>query len=1094
MASDASYENTSTTSCMSDSGSVHCPHQTSNKHNCLLNASDIEDDDDNGSYFNAHIGEIDEGRVFVPRGPPTSTRSMSSDPTNLQYYVLNNNNSSNYDSNYELSSHEDQYNQTHSARHWYRQEGVNAATTTTNGVNSAISDTGSSNYNIKIYNGQGEPTWYYDHGGDDDSSIMVDSVMEGIRNEIWEQVHQAKMKHRNRRVTRSSQKEPSNENSSNNTSFSRNQHSRRDPDGRRLDTPFDLDEYNDTPEQTETSTDSDEEYDGFITCADQQNIVDLESVAPASTIFNMTNELITSDDDANSAPSDSAPAPDSPDDDFASVKYVRDSIALLRTARAFTRSRDDSSSLMVQLEPQPQQQQQNKNAVSFLRNSRRQTARKGPALTMAPSDEVWDVQDDIDSLIIDKEDIAVTEARVAPATPITSAVPAIPATQATQQMQDSEVDSLFDSILAIELEEKKADMQIAETKKSMQKSKTKSKAKHVTRPKDPPELKKTAVADAFVRASVHGSKEETILYIPVFYIEQREMEMKERAMAAGIGDDQWNGSLLGQKVLSNKKHQPRLMTLELHPEILCAEANYSQTFEWQPWLNECIESFYKTNSMHVPDFCVGPDLLVALQYFGILYKPDQLLFDSFSTYLRVKLWSEYFTHRGTIAEWIANKLYQSHAKHTHIYSTYPNPIKKGTFVDIGNRRAELFDGGILLDKKIYGDTSSSTVLFSFFNEEDNDDNEVSSGMDTLMRADFCNYFKKLMPGISVSFPMKTSTIRHANGSSEMVRLATLYIRLQSPRPNENRDLFHIEEDNSIVSETTRNSPPMALTSILNTCRNRNTSSLQQCFLNTKTKLFDFDSTPRSSWANPDGWLPVQSPESASAFSVDDCKDSKVFDGWMSISAKQDNTFFDDKTPDGTAADDWWKESLPPPTPPEKNETMKMPSARKQIKNLIDSESEMSSQVEPAKLEKRQQVKNLIDTESDSSHFQQEPQHGEIKMNIDHIYEDLWLQETAFDDSLWARSDSGVKGTTAKKASKKEAKGAKQTKSRESSMGSAKQKKKRTKKKGRPNHLLCDAVGMFEDSSVGSRSHSAPRRRPGSKPVPGIDFPDDEDIF
>lgn len=1071
MTSEASYENTSTTSCMSDSGSVVQLDQTNN---CVVNTSDIEDDD--GSYFNAHIGEIDEGRAFLPR--PASTRSMPSDPTNLQYYVLNNN-SNKSDTNYELTAHEDDYNQTHSANHWYRQEGVNGG----GGAAAAASDTGSSNYhNYNNNNGRGETNWYYTHGGDDDSSIMVDSVMEGIRNDIWEQVHQAKMKNRIRRVVQPAQEEPSE--SSNSSSFSRNHNSQRDPDGRRLDTPYDLEENNATPEMTETSMDSD--YDGFGS-GDQLNIIGLGSVERASTILNMTNELIISDDDTNSAPGDSTLVPDdAPDDDFASVKYVRDSIALLRTARAFTRSRDDSSSLIVQIAPQPQPQ--NKKSFSPPCDSNSQQSRKGPALAMAPSDEVWDVQDDVDSLIIDKQDSVLADATFAPVNPVTRVVPATPA---TQEMQDSESDSLFDSILAIELEEKKVQMQVSETKKPMQKPKPKSKVKHVTRPKDPPELKKAAVSDAFVRASVHGSSEETILYIPLYYIEKREMEMKERAMAAGIGDEQWNGSLLGQIVLSNKKRQPKLTTLELYPEIMCAEANYSQTFEWQPWLNECIESFYKTNSMHVPDFCVGPDLLVALQYFGILYKPDQLLFDSFSTYLRVKLWSEYYTHRGTIAEWLANKLCQSHGKRTHIYSTYPNQIRKGTFVDVGSRSADLFDGGISLDKKIYGDTSSSTVLFSFFNEEEDDDNEDPSSMNTLMREDFCNYFEKLMPGINVSFPMKTSTIRYADGSSEMVRLATLYIRLQCPRPNKNRDLFHIEEENSLVSETTRRSPPVALTSMLNTCHNRNTSSLQQCFLNTKTKLFDFDSTPRSTWASPDGWLPVQSPESVSAFSFDDCKDSKVFDGWMSTSAKQDTTFFDDKASDGTTIDDWWNETQPPPTPPKRAETRKVPTARNQIKNLIDSESELSSNIYQAKSTKRQQVKNPIDTESDSSHFHQKPQHAEIQMNIDHIYEDLLLQETAFDDSLWASSDSGVKETTGKKSSKKQAKGTKQTKSRET-----KRKKKRTKKKGRPSHLLCDAVGMFEDSSVGSRSLSAPRRRPGrsSKPVPGIDFPDDEDAF
>ena len=194
MTSEASYENTSTTSCMSDSGSVFYANQSNDSSYGVNSNAAVTNNTDNDdvSYYDGHIGEIDEdeGRTMLV-APPSSARSMLSDPTNLQYYVLNDSissSSTNENDKYYNLTHPGSYNQNHSANRWYHQEGIANNNTVT------ASDTGMSDY-LRGNNMSQRGPWHNYHSGDDDeSSVMVDSVTEGIRNHIWEQVHEAKKK------------------------------------------------------------------------------------------------------------------------------------------------------------------------------------------------------------------------------------------------------------------------------------------------------------------------------------------------------------------------------------------------------------------------------------------------------------------------------------------------------------------------------------------------------------------------------------------------------------------------------------------------------------------------------------------------------------------------------------------------------------------------------------------------------------------------------------------------------------------------------------------------------------------------------------
>jgi hypothetical protein len=156
-------------------------------------------------------------------------------------------------------------------------------------------------------------------------------------------------------------------------------------------------------------------------------------------------------------------------------------------------------------------------------------------------------------------------------------------------------------------------------------------------------------SDALLNVDIKSSVEGSNFYIPVSLMVEREQMMRVTAKQFGIGADRWGDSLLyrewrntrddASSTLEERAHVQNNgdVTVHLNPEQDCAPSNHSHTLEWKPWLTTCIRAFYNTGTVRIPDDCIGSDILLALEYFGIVYTPDQPVFDSFGAYLRVKL-------------------------------------------------------------------------------------------------------------------------------------------------------------------------------------------------------------------------------------------------------------------------------------------------------------------------------------------------------------------------------------------------------------------------------------------------------------------------
>ena len=141
------------------------------------------------------------------------------------------------------------------------------------------------------------------------------------------------------------------------------------------------------------------------------------------------------------------------------------------------------------------------------------------------------------------------------------------------------------------------------------------------------------------------------------------------------------------------------------PAEYCVAHNLSHALPWTSSLTRLIQEYYETGRLHIAsraqDHCHGSSssghesgrgakdatkdhaesntnnnnnnnncddddddqhhgkhVLLALEYFGILYQPDQLVFDSFAAYQAVKEWSDYLTLRSHCADLVATRLLQ----------------------------------------------------------------------------------------------------------------------------------------------------------------------------------------------------------------------------------------------------------------------------------------------------------------------------------------------------------------------------------------------------------------------------------------------------
>jgi hypothetical protein len=268
----------------------------------------------------------------------------------------------------------------------------------------------------------------------------------------------------------------------------------------------------------------------------------------------------------------------------------------------------------------------------------------------------------------------------------------------------------------------------------------------------------TEQQSSLLLVTIVSSVQDATFTLPVSLVKQRELEMQAASRKFGIPPERWSGSLIYKAF----QEQGR-MEVVLMPEKECADQNYSNSFQWEPWLTNLVQSYYQTGQLVVPDACQGLDLLLLLEYFGIIYQPNQLTFDSPAAYQRVKVWSDYLTVRSGIADWVAVAI--SSVQQTH-YFFATTPILD-QWAELGQERLTHLDGGL----SVPADKTSCGVVFELFNRAE------PEGTAALMRQDFSVYLQNILTNVNVSFPVNPLTVHFDELSMEQKKRAVLMVNV-----------------------------------------------------------------------------------------------------------------------------------------------------------------------------------------------------------------------------------------------------------------------------------------------------------------------------
>lgn len=287
--------------------------------------------------------------------------------------------------------------------------------------------------------------------------------------------------------------------------------------------------------------------------------------------------------------------------------------------------------------------------------------------------------------------------------------------------------------------------------------------------------------------------------------------MQDSAKRAQISAERWSGS----RLYSLWKDHPRRrsgeeITLRLEPESVMQD--YSD-LQWKPWLTACIRAYYNSGNIRIPEECVGSDILLALEYFGILTSsPDTFIFESPQALDRIKAWSSYFTHRMSIANWVISE-YKTRLGGSRKWVTTPNPDEGNhaeTLLQVNGGTATILGGDTSQrSNNSYEYMPSCQVIHYIFFENDAT-NRLTKETPMKMRRDFCAFLRRMMEPLatSVSFEIERVKITKSSGNVSTALRAVLRVEVdKTKRPKSHeQDVRQSVESNAREAEKHMDAP------------------------------------------------------------------------------------------------------------------------------------------------------------------------------------------------------------------------------------------------------------------------------------------------
>jgi hypothetical protein len=294
----------------------------------------------------------------------------------------------------------------------------------------------------------------------------------------------------------------------------------------------------------------------------------------------------------------------------------------------------------------------------------------------------------------------------------------------------------------------------------------------------------------------------TPLVIPVAQLEQREVEMNQIARLLGIPKERWNGSLLylewQNQVAHCKKFDldeamaPRTFSIGLFPEQTASTAgggsclafhSWTRTLPTLTWIQSMLARYYATGTLVIPTAARGYDVLASMDFFGILYAPDQCHFGDYSVYQRVQQWSRYLCHRSELAMNVVQVVLEQQQQVVVAKVTFGTVREDEHAVEMDSESIFILGGDnspvghkVNLAKIAYKlfnaatGTSAQTATGSHHRDANAEEEEITlpgpeESTAIEMRQDFTAYVTRILSvamnqrDFTISFPVKAVTIR-----------------------------------------------------------------------------------------------------------------------------------------------------------------------------------------------------------------------------------------------------------------------------------------------------------------------------------------------
>ena len=175
----------------------------------------------------------------------------------------------------------------------------------------------------------------------------------------------------------------------------------------------------------------------------------------------------------------------------------------------------------------------------------------------------------------------------------------------------------------------------------------------------------------------------------------REQEMKSIARTANIPKSRWDGSLLFRQWKAINRPEPQQRNQPTNPLYVTITPPLHVVESWNQHFIQTLQSFYSSGIVHIPQSTNGKDVLMLLEYFGVVYSPDKLVFDSMGAYVKIKMWSDYMSRRAALAQYVIRKC-MSRTKLLHVFVTTPDAseVEANTLYYVGGKLCDVFDGAL----------------------------------------------------------------------------------------------------------------------------------------------------------------------------------------------------------------------------------------------------------------------------------------------------------------------------------------------------------------------------------------------------------------